>query len=280
MAIPISVLDFDSTFTFARTLGPYVESLGYRRYWFAEHLPQPSAEIFITLLSGLTDTLRVGAGGILLRVRNVRQSATNFQYLVGAFGDRIDAGFCAGLAPPSELEAFTEAERASMSLDAFDARVRRWVAQLRSGLDDGVPEIWSLGSGMASARRAADLGLSYAYSLFHSGSIDDPAAMSTYYETFRPSSPADAPRAILAFAGLCAPTDDEAAMRIAQHSPEFVRPVIWGSPSTCSARLAELVARYRPDEVMLLELSQSLEEKHESYRLWAEVVTAHAPRGG
>src|SRR5262249_20772747 len=80
--VPLSVLDADDDFGFAPDLGPYVESLGYRRYWFTEHLPQPNVEIYVALLAGLTTTIRVGSGGVVLPFRNVAQCARNFQFLV------------------------------------------------------------------------------------------------------------------------------------------------------------------------------------------------------
>jgi alkanesulfonate monooxygenase SsuD/methylene tetrahydromethanopterin reductase-like flavin-dependent oxidoreductase (luciferase family) len=105
-SISLSVLDSDDEFRFARELGPYVESLGYRRYWFTEHVPQPSVEMLVTLLAGLTDTLRVGTGGVVLPSRHVPQCALNFQLLADLFDDRIDAGFCAarGFSPEWERQ--------------------------------------------------------------------------------------------------------------------------------------------------------------------------------
>src|ERR1044071_2990353 len=129
----LSVLDFCTTFEDAAELGPYVESLGYRRYWFAEHPPQPSAEIFVALLSAMTSRLRVGTGGVVLRLRNIFQSACNLQFLHWAFDGRIDMGFCMGGAAP-EIEAALSAPSAvPRTLAEYDQRVDEWIARLRRG---------------------------------------------------------------------------------------------------------------------------------------------------
>lgn len=270
----LSVLDFCKTFDEAAELGPHVESLGYRRYWFAEHPPQPSAEMFVALLAAMTSKLRVGPGGVVLRLRNVSQSACNLQFLRWAFADRIDMGFCMGGASPEIELALSAPGPVPRTTQEFDARVDEWIALLRGG-DEGVgPEIWSLGTGLRSAQRAATLGTSYAYSLFHKESRDDISALELYRAQFRASHSTAKPRTMLAFSGLCAATDGDAERQLSDQPYSAVRPVVWGSAATCIDRLAELVARYRPDELIVLDLSTSIEDKRDSYRRWAEIVMA------
>jgi len=271
----LSVLDFNSRFEEAATLGTYVESLGYHRYWFAEHPPQPNAEIFVALLSAMTSTLRVGTGGVVLRLRNVRQSADNLQFLHWAFAGRIDMGFCMGGASSPEIEAALSAPHAAPgTIQEFEERVDQWVTLLRGAANHEAPEIWSLGTGLRSAQRAAALGISYAFSLFHKQSTDDVSAFELYRAKFQPPASAAEPRTMLAFSGLCAETDADADRQIQSRSFDAIRPVIWGSAATCTDKLADFLIRYRPDELMLHDLSPSIEDKKESYRRWADVVTA------
>jgi hypothetical protein len=92
---------------------------------------------------------------------------------------------------------------------------------------------------------------------------------------------------LLAFAGLCADSDEEAERRILRHGAHWsngaIRPNVWGGPKTCALRLATLLRKYRPDELMVFDLSETIDEKRESYRRWAEAVRALAvdatPRG-
>ena len=272
--VGVSVLDFSRRFEEAAELGPYVESLGYRRYWFAEHPPQPSAEIFVALLLAMTGSLRIGTGGVVLRLRNVLQSACNLQFLHWAFSGRVDMGFCRGGASPEVEAALSAPHAVPESTAEFDERVDQWIALLRREPGEIPPEIWSLGTGLQSARRAAALGTSYALSLFHKQSVDDSSPLDVYRTHFHPQSTNSLPRTMLAFAGLCAKTDEDADRQLQQFTSAEVRPVIWGSADTCAERLASLIKRYRPDELMLYDLSPSVEEKKYSYRRWADVVAS------
>jgi alkanesulfonate monooxygenase SsuD/methylene tetrahydromethanopterin reductase-like flavin-dependent oxidoreductase (luciferase family) len=268
----LSVLDFCTRFEEAAELGTHVESLGYRRYWFAEHPPQPNAELFVALLSAMTSKLRVGTGGIVLRLRNALQTACNLQFLHWAFAGRIDMGFCMGGAAPEVEVALSAPHAVLRTPQEYDERVGEVLSLLRGPSSATEPEIWLLGTGLHSARQAATLGACYAYSLFHSRSNDDVAALDLYRTQFRPTSAHATARTMLAFSGLCAASDAEAARQLRGFTSAEIRPVIWGGMETCADRLADLLARYRPDELMLYDLSPSIEDKKDSYQRWAEVV--------
>ena len=78
--LALSVLDLcpvisgsDAAETFERSvdLARFVEELGYRRYWVAEHHSMPgigsaATSVIIGHLAGSTSSIRVGAGGIML----------------------------------------------------------------------------------------------------------------------------------------------------------------------------------------------------------------------
>ena len=270
----LSVLDFCRAFEEAAELGPYVESLGYRRYWFAEHPPQPSAEIFVALLAAMTSILRVGTGGVVLRLRNVFQSICNLRFLDLAFGGRIDMGFCQGGAVPEIEAALCAPGGVPRRPEEYDERVDEWITRLRSAPSEQVPQIWSLGTGLRSAERAAARGTSYAFSLFHKQSVDSVSAFDLYRARFRPSAGMPAARTMLAFSGLCAETDADADRQIQACTSGTIRAVIWGGPTTCAERLAGLLRRYRPDELMLHDLSPTVGDKKASYRRWAAIVAA------
>jgi hypothetical protein len=78
--VPLSVLDLspivqggDATAALRNTvdLARHAEEWGYRRYWLAEHHNMPgiasaATSIVIGHVAGATNTIRVGAGGIML----------------------------------------------------------------------------------------------------------------------------------------------------------------------------------------------------------------------
>src|SRR6187200_1838670 len=73
------------------------ESLGYHRYWLAEHhggpsLAGPSPEALIGPVAAATSRIRVGSGGVMLPHYSPLKVAESFSVLAGLFGDRIDLG--------------------------------------------------------------------------------------------------------------------------------------------------------------------------------------------
>src|SRR5580704_15260414 len=86
------------------------DSLGYERYWIAEHhaietLASPAPEILIGRVAAETRGIRVGSGGILLPHYSPLKVAEVFRMLYALSPGRIDLGV--GRAPGSDaLGAF------------------------------------------------------------------------------------------------------------------------------------------------------------------------------
>ena len=67
-------------------LAQRVESLGYHRYWLAEHhgtdgLAGPAPEIMVTRVAAATREMRVGSGGVMLSHYSPYKVAENFKVL-------------------------------------------------------------------------------------------------------------------------------------------------------------------------------------------------------
>jgi luciferase family oxidoreductase group 1 len=82
-----------------------VESLGYKRYWVAEHhnlanFAGTSPEIMVGQIAARTNTIRVGSGGVMLPHYSALKVAENFRMLETLYPGRIDLGI--GRAPGSD----------------------------------------------------------------------------------------------------------------------------------------------------------------------------------
>src|SRR4051812_1705412 len=104
--IPLSVLDL-ATVTTGSTeaqalrrsldLARHVETLGYERFWVAEHHNIPSVassapEILIAEIANATSTIRVGSGGVMLPNHAPMVVAERFATLEAFHPGRIDLG--------------------------------------------------------------------------------------------------------------------------------------------------------------------------------------------
>src|SRR6201994_4216746 len=78
-------------------LAQLTDSLGYHRYWVAEHhggpmLAGPSPEGLIGPPGAATQRIRVGSGGVMLPHYSPFKVAESFSVLAGLFPGRIDLG--------------------------------------------------------------------------------------------------------------------------------------------------------------------------------------------
>src|SRR3954452_15652357 len=109
-------------------LAQYAESLGYARYWCAEHHNSESQagtapEILIAAIAATTQRIRVGSAGVMLPHYSALKVSEQFRVLDAIAPGRIDLGL--GRAPGSDgRTAYALNPRADVAADEFPAAVR------------------------------------------------------------------------------------------------------------------------------------------------------------
>jgi alkanesulfonate monooxygenase SsuD/methylene tetrahydromethanopterin reductase-like flavin-dependent oxidoreductase (luciferase family) len=141
-----------------------------------------------------------------------------------------------------------------------------------------VPEVWVLGAGGSSAPLAAQLGTSFALSLFHPGAAADAAIIRDHYREQFCASPLRqlGPRACIAVAGVCADTEAGAQRIALAHTNSFVRHNIIGTPERWRDELDALWRRFAVDEVVVLELSRDPDDHRAAIEALAGVFALDA----
>ncbi|KQT85448.1 LLM class flavin-dependent oxidoreductase [Aurantimonas sp. Leaf443] len=242
-------------------------------------------------VGSVTSTIRIGAGGIMLPNHAPLVIAEQFGTLAELHPGRVDLGLgrapgtdmATARALRRSLDNSDNFPQDVVELMAYfepaapDQRIRAV-----PGAGTRVP-VFILGSSLYGAQLAAHLGLPYAFaSHFAPAALEDAAAI--YRETFRPSAGLKRPYFILAANVFAAETDAEgrrlrssmeqafANLRTGRPGP-LPRPVdnidavldpglkamvdgalavsATGSPQTVRAELEALIARHRPDEIVL-----------------------------
>ncbi len=209
-------------------LAQAAETLGYRRYWLAEHhnsavFASPAPEILIAAIAARTATIRIGAAGVLLAHYSPLKVAETFRLLHTLFPDRVDLGI--GRAPGGDRRAtLALGERTGISgADAFPAQLRDLLDYMGDTMPDGhpyagvrampagrgKPAVWLLGSSETSGAHAARMGLAFAFAHFISGD-EGAGVLAAYRRGFQPSPSLAAPQSSVAVRVLCADTEDEA----------------------------------------------------------------------
>ncbi len=234
--IPVSVLDLSTivegdspagAFRKSLAMAQHAEQLGYNRYWFAEHhnmesVASAATSVLIGYVAGGTQTIRVGAGGIMLPNHAPLIIAEQFGTLESLYPGRIDLGL--GRAPGTDpLTSRALRRNMQANVDEFPNDVVELInylgpedpeARVKAipGQGTQVP-VWLLGSSTYSAQLAAMLGLPFAFaSHFAPTYLLD--ALQIYRERFTPSIYLDKPYA-LACVNVIAADTDEAAQDLA-----------------------------------------------------------------
>nr|WP_206683947.1 LLM class flavin-dependent oxidoreductase [Rufibacter sediminis] len=230
--IPVSVLDLvpilngkTAADSFQNTvdLAQRVESLGYKRYWMAEHhnmagIASSATVVLIGHVAGATTKLRVGSGGIMLPNHAPLVVAEQFGTLATLYPNRIDLGL--GRAPGTDqMTAHALRRDLRGSVDEFPQNVVELknylgpidpTARVRAvpGEGSNVP-IWILGSSTFGAQLAGILGMPYAFAS-HFAPSQLHAALKVYRESFQPVGDLKEPYAMACVNVIAANTDEEA----------------------------------------------------------------------
>ena len=298
-------------------LAQLAEASGYHRFWLAEHHNMPgiasaATAIVIGHVAAATQTIRVGAGGIMLPNHAPLIVAEQFGTLETLYPGRIDLGL--GRAPGTDMATARALRRHMAPEDSFpqdvveligyfDTPAENAAVQAIPGAGTQVP-VWILGSSLYGAQLAAYLGLPYAFaSHFAPAMLED--ALATYRATFRPSRFLAQPYAMMA-AGVCAAeTDAEAQILRTSQMLAFARlrtgkpgklprpvtdieahipaPVMAGGEAelavaavgaraTVRRELAAMIEGYQPDELMVTGMIHDHAARLRSFEIAAEVL--------
>lgn len=323
--IPVSILDLaavgdDETiaqsFAGSVQLAKLAEASGYHRVWYAEHhsidsIASSATAVLIAHVAAHTETIRLGAGGIMLPNHAPLVIAEQFGTLSILHPGRIDLGL--GRAPGSDSAAMRALRRDPTASERFPQDV----LELQAFLGDESPipgvraipgqgthvPLYILGSSMFGAQLAAYLGLPYAFaSHFAPKFLFD--AIATYRGTFQPSNQLAQPYVMAAVGVLAAETAETAQAEYEQVRRNWARNIFsrggprlsldevdrilatpraamvdemlqytaTGSPADVGAYLGAFQQRTQADEIITVHRALSVESRLRSVRLTAEAL--------
>lgn len=206
----------------AADLARHAETLGFHRYWVAEHhnmigVASAATSLVIGHIAQATRTIRVGAGGVMLPNHAPYVIAEHFGTLECLYPGRIDLGL--GRAPGTDQLTLRALRRAPESASEFPQDVMELQAFLAQPVEGqrivATPgagartPLWILGSSEYGAMLAAELGLPYAFASHFAPDMLLPA-LDLYRTRFKPSQQLDRPYAMVACNVVAADTDAEA----------------------------------------------------------------------
>jgi luciferase family oxidoreductase group 1 len=233
--VPLSILDLAAvgreetiaeSFAGSVELARAAERRGYRRIWYAEHhnissIASSATAVLIAHVAAHTESIRLGAGGVMLPNHSPLVIAEQFGTLETLHPGRIDLGL--GRAPGTDQRTWTALRRDP----AASARFAQDVVELQKFLGDESPlpgikaipgqgthvPLYILGSSLFGAELAAELGLPYAFaSHFAPRFLHE--AITVYREQFQPSGQLPEPYVIAGVGVIAAETEESAAAQL------------------------------------------------------------------
>jgi luciferase family oxidoreductase group 1 len=201
----------------------HAETLGFKRYWLAEHHNMPgiassATAVLVGHIAGRTQRMRIGSGGIMLPNHAPLVVAEAFGTLAELFPGRIDLGL--GRAPGTDQPTMRALRRNRVETEEDFPREVIELQQLLApaqpgqrliatpGAGTNVP-IWLLGSSLFSAQLAAQRGLPYAFASHFAPRLLL-QAIAMYRQNFQPSATLDKPYVVIGVPLVAASTDDDA----------------------------------------------------------------------
>lgn len=276
--IPFSILDLApvsagstiaDSFASSKTLVQQAETLGYKRYWLAEHHNMPgiasaATSLLISHLAAATSRIRLGAGGIMLPNHSPLVIAEQFGTLATLYPNRIDLGL--GRAPGSDQQTARALRRNRMETeDQFPSDILELqqyfgpvkpnqAVQAVPGQNLNVP-LWILGSSLYGAQLAAQLGLPYAFASHFAPAMMSQAA-ALYRREFKPSAQLNKPYLMLALNVFAAETTAEAHRLFTSPQQQFVN-LVRGTPGLLPAPVGDMDQIWQAHEKAYVEKALS-----------------------
>jgi luciferase family oxidoreductase group 1 len=232
---PLSILDLAAvgrnetvaeSFAGSVELARAAERGGYRRIWYAEHhnissIASSATAVLIAHIAARTETIRLGAGGVMLPNHSPLVIAEQFGTLETLHPGRIDLGL--GRAPGTDQTTFRALRRDPMVSERFPQDV----VELQGLLADESPlpgvraipgrgthvPLYILGSSLFGAQLAAELGLPYAFAS-HFAPRFLQQAIAVYRGEFKPSAQLAEPYVIAGVGVIAAETAESAAEQL------------------------------------------------------------------
>ena len=231
-SVPLSILDLAAvgreetiaeSFAGSVELARAAERGGYRRIWYAEHhnissIASSATAVLIAHIAAHTESIRLGAGGVMLPNHSPLVIAEQFGTLETLHPGRIDLGL--GRAPGTDQRTWMALRRDPHASERFPQDV----VELQKFLGDESPlpgikaipgqgthvPLYILGSSLFGAELAAQLGLPYAFaSHFAPRFLHE--AITLYREEFKPSEQLREPYVIAGVGVIAAETEESAA---------------------------------------------------------------------
>jgi luciferase family oxidoreductase group 1 len=297
--LKISILDFGlregnaNSMVRLQDLFDYVslaDELGFSRFWIAEHyfnntkMAWSSPIVLLPILANITTRIKIGTGGVLLKVHSVYEIASSFKMLNNIFRGRIDLGLVNGGAFNEQILKLS-----SSDTDSFDDKYKALISLLQNEKEylekevvvppyaGDIPEIWSMSSTIRGYDRALRLGTNFVRSVFHKDADLSPEKDKLYQfkEDFL-ARHGFLPKVILGISGCCQPTEQKALAIFNSLTLDSSLHIV-GSFNQFQDRVLRLADEFDVDEVIFKDIAKNRSDRMLTLELISALIGSKNP---
>jgi len=214
-------------------LAKMCDTLGYHRYFLAEHHNSPGyasscPEIMVSTVANHTKNMRIGSGGVMLNHYSPFKVAETFNMLCALHPNRIDLG----IGRASGANFMTSRALHRSNAQEYPQKAYELIGYLNQSLPlkhdfhdvkltpSGIkpPPVYLLGSSEGSSQLAGVLGAGFILALFIGNHYRSPEIIQEYKQAFSPTNVLKKPKTIIAVACIVADTIEEARYIASSHT--------------------------------------------------------------
>lgn len=190
-------------------MAQFAEELGFKRFWVSEHhgskeLTGSAPEILVSQLLAKTQSIRIGSGGVMLTHYSPFKVAESFNLLATLAPDRVDLGV--GKAPGGlplatkalQYNGLSDPNDFNNRLEELQKYVLGEAELVAEPTPDIPPQLILLGGSVSSAKKAAELGITYVFAQFINSNEDHLIEAAKTYKEINPNGIFAAALAIIA----------------------------------------------------------------------------------
>lgn len=260
------------------------EENGFSRYWLSEHhednLAWKNPDLILPLLAGYTENIRIGAAGVLVGLHAPMTTAYHYKLLANLYPSRIDLGLAKGKTELHKILELVDGGDWKKNMEDFFNRVKKIKSFINDEVHDIIlppkqgesPEIWILGTSNSSKEFVIQEQTNFSLSLFHTiNELPSPQIINelkeAYFEKHKKEVVVN-----ITLSAFC--SQDEKRVLEIQERTNNISVNFSGKPEDLKPYLEEQANKYKVNEIIILNLGETLEEKQLLMKVLKNTVTA------
>ena len=285
MKMTTLIFDTDERYDLNRLfeMAEQADNCGFERLWLGEHLNSKTLwsnpEPLLPVLLGITENIKVGCAGILLRFHQPLRVASAFRLINAMYPGRVDLGLAGGFTSDIVAKLMTGKkidEIAKVNFYDLVDELCDFYDNEEAHISKGVfvappyfnkPEMWLLSLGFNRLNEALKYGLNYSRSIFHAQATNKQNALdelnrfkADFHQKYN-----KLPHINLAFSGILTENENETRIeRVKENkkgSNDFFVTNIIGDASHFKEKIEEYQAYYEIDDFAFFDRTPGIEKR-------------------